>query len=47
MWLLLDTNGKSYMGCPTAPLDLTLVTLKGQIQGHPDFEALYVVKEPG
>ncbi len=34
------------MGSPMAPLDLTL---KGQIQGHPDFdmfEALYLAKEP-
>ncbi len=36
MWLLLDVDRKSYMGSPIAPLDLTL---KGQIQGHPDFEA--------
>ena len=31
------------MGSPTAPLDLTL---KGQIQGHPDFKTLYLTKEP-
>ncbi len=31
------------MESPTAPLDLTF---KGQIQGHPDFEALYLTKEP-
>ncbi len=46
--LLLNTNMKSHMGCPTAPSDLTLsdtVTLKGQSQGHTDFEALYLVKE--
>ncbi len=30
------------MGSLTAPLDLTL---KGQIQGHPDFEALYLAKD--
>ncbi len=35
------------MGRLTAPLDLTwILTLKGQIQGHPDFEALYLAKEP-
>ncbi len=34
------------MGSQTAPLDLTLSDLKGQIQGHPYFEALYLVKEP-
>ncbi len=29
------------------PLDLTLIfTLKGQTQGHQDFEALYLEKEP-
>ncbi len=31
------------MGSPTAPLDLTL---KDQIQGHSEFEALYLRKEP-
>ncbi len=25
---------------------MTLVTLKGQCQGHSDFESLYIVKEP-
>ncbi len=29
------------MGSPMAPLDLTL---KGQSQGHPDFEGLYLTK---
>ena len=31
-----------------APSDLTLMimSLKGQIQGHSDFESLYRVKEP-
>ncbi len=47
MWLLLDTDRKSYTGSPTAPLHLTLHDLeKGQIQGHQDFKALYLVKEP-
>ncbi len=41
MWLVY-TNMKSYMGSPTAPLDFTL---KGQIQGHSNFEGLYLVKE--
>ncbi len=27
------------------PLHLTSVTLKGQIEGHSDFEALYLAKE--
>ncbi len=40
---ILDTNRKSYMENPTAPLHFTL---KGQIQGHWGFEALYLVKEP-
>ncbi len=35
MWLLLDTNKKSYIGSSTAPLDLTL---KSQILGQSDFE---------
>ncbi len=34
------------MESPTAPLALTLVTLKGQSQGQPDFKALYLVVEP-
>ncbi len=33
------------MGSPTAPLDLTLSELESQIQGHPDFEALCLVKD--
>ena len=33
------------MGSPTEPLDLTLSDLEGEIQGHPDFEALYLVTE--
>ncbi len=40
MWLLLDTNRKSYMGSPTAPLDLTLSDLEGQTQGHSHLERL-------
>ncbi len=42
-FLLLDINRKAYMGSP-----VTLsrwVTLKGQIQGHSNFEALNLVKE--
>ncbi len=30
----------------TAPLNLTLSDLERSIQGHPDFEALYLAKEP-
>ncbi len=45
MQLLLDTNWKSYMGCPTALLDLTLSHLKGQIQGHSNIEVLYLIEE--
>ncbi len=40
--LLLHTNSKSYMGSAIAPSDLTL---KGQIQGYPDFKVLqYIVQ---
>ncbi len=42
MWLLLDTNRESYMGSPSAPL-----VVKSQIQGHLDFEGLYLVKVAG
>ncbi len=42
MWYI---NRKSYMRSPMAPLDLTLA-LKGQIQGHWNFECLYRVKGP-
>ncbi len=34
------------MGSPTAPLDLTLSTMKGQSQGHSVLEGLYRVEEP-
>ena len=33
------------MGSPLVRLYLTLVTLKGQCQGHSDLEGLYLVKE--
>ncbi len=33
------------MGSPTAPLHLTYVILKGQIQGHSDFEGLYPINQ--
>ncbi len=41
MWLLLDTNKKSYLyvGIPTAPLDLTLRHLERERESHSDFEA--------
>ena len=45
--LLLNINGKPYMGTPMALSHLTLNDLKCQSQGHHDFEALYLVKEPG
>ncbi len=44
MWLLLDIN-RSYMGSLTAPFDLTLSDLEGEIQGHADFEGLYRANE--
>ncbi len=34
------------MGSPMAPSHLTLSDLKGHRQGHQDFKALYLVKEP-
>ena len=34
------------MWSPLVWLHLTSVTLKGQYQGHSDFESLYLVKEP-
>ncbi len=46
MWLLLDINRKSYMGSPTAPLDLTLSNIERPIPSYSGFEALYVAKEP-
>ena len=44
--LLLNANGKSYAGSPTAPLHLTVNALEGQSQGHCDFEVLYLANEP-
>ncbi len=41
MWLLLDTNRKSYMGSPTAPLDLAACGLE-KSNSYPDFEGLYL-----
>ena len=35
------------MGSQLVPLHLTLVTLKGQRQGHSDFKGLYLVNELG
>ncbi len=42
--LLLNINRKAYMA---SPMTSSHMTLKGQIQGHSDFEALYLVKELG
>ncbi len=43
MWLLLDTNRKSYIGSLTAPLVFILSDLeKGQIQGHSDLKGFHV-----
>ena len=36
--LLLDINRKAYMGSLMVCLHFTLVTLKGQSQGHSGFE---------
>ena len=46
MQSLLDTNRKSYMGSPTAPLNLTLSDLERSNSRSPRFGALYLVKEP-
>ena len=43
--LLLNINSKAYKGESTG-MHLTSVTLKGQCQGHSNFETLYLVKEP-
>ncbi len=45
--LLLNTNRKAYMGSQMTLSHLTMSDLKGQIQSHSDFEALYLVKELG
>ncbi len=34
------------MGSPLVQLHLTLVTLKGQVQGHSDYEGLYLLNQP-
>ncbi len=49
--LLLDINRKPHMGSPMAASHLTLGDLERsnvnvKRQGHPDFEALYLAKEP-
>ncbi len=36
---------KAYIGSPLVRLHLNLETLKGQCQGHSDFEGLYLVKK--
>ncbi len=42
--LLIYATRKSYMGCPTTPLHLTL---RGRIPCHSYFEGLYFVKDLG
>ncbi len=44
--LLLNINRKPYVGSPMASSDLILSELEGKIQGHQNFEALYLAKEP-
>ncbi len=44
--LLLNINRKAYVESPLMWLYFTLVILKGQCQGHSDFEVLCLVKEP-
>ncbi len=43
--LLSIMNGKSYIVSQLMRLHLITVTLKGQYQGHSDFESLYLVQE--
>ena len=38
-------NRKAYMASPMTSSHLTLSDLESQVQGHSDFEALYLVKE--
>ncbi len=38
-------NRKPYMASLTTSSHLASVTLKGQIKGHSDFEALYLAKK--
>ena len=44
--LLLNINEKAYMESPMTS-HMTFSDLEGQIQGHSDFETLYLVKELG
>ena len=44
--LLLNINGKPYMGVQLHCQIWPWVILKGQTQGYQNFEALYLVKEP-
>ena len=44
--LLLVTNRKPYIASPMPPSSLTLSDLESQSQGHSDFKALYLAKEP-
>ncbi len=44
--LLFTINRKPCMVSPMIPSHLTLSDLEGQSQGHADFKALYLVKEP-
>ena len=43
--LLLNISRKAYRESPLVWIHLTLVTLKGQFQGHSDLESLYLVIE--
>ncbi len=44
--LLLTINMKVYIGSPMTSSRLSLSDLEGQSQGHSDFKALYLAKEP-
>ncbi len=45
--LLLNTNSIQFMGSPTARSHLTYsdLSLKGENQGHLDFEVLFLIKD--
>ncbi len=44
--LLVNSDRKPYIGRSVVSLHSTLVTLKGQFQGHSDLEGLYLIQEP-
>ncbi len=43
--VIIYINMKPHMESPMTPSHLTLIEFKSQTQGHPDFEALHILKE--